>query len=81
MIPPTENSLKLKDTSRSVVSARKKKPSEEELKKLKLVEDVQTSLNTGEPARLLTDLRGFGKPTQGLASKLIEMNRGQFKAN
>ena len=40
-----------------------------------MIQDVQSSVQTGEISAIAQIVKAFGKPGQGLASKLIEINR------
>lgn len=63
----------------SVSSRRRRKKQEEEEKRNKLMTDVEKNLVSGEAVLLLDALKSVGKSGQGVASKLIELNRQQFK--
>lgn len=56
-----------------------KKPADEEEKRVRVIRDVEKTLQIGETAALFDALKAFGLAGQGVASKLVELNRAQFK--
>ena len=78
MSPNSPGLVSLKSMT-SVSTRRRRKRNEEEEKRTKMMSDVERNLVTGETATLLDTLKSFGKSGQGVATKLIELNRQQFK--
>mmetsp|Transcript_32492 Transcript_32492/g.32220 ORF Transcript_32492/g.32220 Transcript_32492/m.32220 type:complete len:309 (-) Transcript_32492:3-929(-) len=59
-------------------SPNKKKKMSEEQKRQKLVILLEKELKEGQPAKVLKELKNIGKPNQGIATKIVEINRGEF---
>ena len=65
----------------SSASGKRKTPvvSEEETKRSQLIHSVEQTVNKGKVANLPEALKTVGKPGQGVASKIIELNRTPVK--
>lgn len=64
--------------SSSSSKRKRQKDSEEESKRMKIIQDVEKTLSSGNAATLPAALKTVGRPGQGLASKLLELNRAQM---
>ena len=74
--PKSQKSYRSK-ASTSFSKRRRIRMTEEEKKRTQMIQDVEKSVHTGEISAIAQIVKSFGKPEQGLAAKLIEINRTQ----